>query len=170
MVVLSHVTTIKGDKAVVWEYLNSQLPIKSMIVIGSNTSDNGQSCFTEDVSHFVELRQNRQLALLKRSAKNMYLNMNLGVADFWQICMSNCLFHPFLKSATLVQWSMTDHCWSCYCQLPSWELIGIDNWAYLHISLKICIKSFGVLVISSYFNDIASEWIECIIPYISCIM
>ena len=41
-----------------------------MIVIGSNTSDNGQSRFTEDVSHFMELRQNRQLALLKRSAKN----------------------------------------------------------------------------------------------------
>ena len=41
-----------------------------MIVIGSNTSDNGPSCFTEDVSHFIELRQNRQLALLKRSAKN----------------------------------------------------------------------------------------------------
>ena len=39
-----------------------------MIVIGSNTSDNGQSHFTEDVSHFMELRQNRQLALLKRSA------------------------------------------------------------------------------------------------------
>ena len=43
-----------------------------MIVIGSNTSDNGQSRFTEDVSHFMELRQNRQLALLKRSAKNGY--------------------------------------------------------------------------------------------------
>ena len=41
-----------------------------MIVIGSNTSDNGPSCFTEDISHFMELRQNRQLALLKRSAKN----------------------------------------------------------------------------------------------------
>ena len=41
-----------------------------MIVIGSNTSDNGQSHFTEDVLHFLELRQNRQLALLKRSAKN----------------------------------------------------------------------------------------------------
>ena len=41
-----------------------------MIVIGSNTSDSGQSRFTEDVSHFMELRQNRQLALLKRSAKN----------------------------------------------------------------------------------------------------
>ena len=41
-----------------------------MIVIGSNTSDNGPSGFTEDVSHFIELRQNRQLALLKRSAKN----------------------------------------------------------------------------------------------------
>ena len=40
-----------------------------MIVIGSNTSDNGQLRFTEDVSHFMELRQNRQLALLKRSAK-----------------------------------------------------------------------------------------------------
>ena len=40
-----------------------------MIVIGSNTSDNGKSHFTEDVSHFMELRQNRQLALLKRSAK-----------------------------------------------------------------------------------------------------
>ena len=36
-----------------------------MIVIGSNTSDNGQSGFTEDVSHFMELQQNRQLALLK---------------------------------------------------------------------------------------------------------
>ena len=47
-----------------------KFPIKSMIVIGSNTSDNGQSRFTEDVSHFMELRQNRQLALLKRSAKN----------------------------------------------------------------------------------------------------
>ena len=43
-----------------------------MIVIGSNTSDNGKSRFTEDVSHFMELRQNRQLALLKRSAKNDY--------------------------------------------------------------------------------------------------
>ena len=42
-----------------------------MIVIGSNTSDNGKSRFTEDVSHFMELRQNRQLALLKRSAKNV---------------------------------------------------------------------------------------------------
>ena len=41
-----------------------------MIVIGSNTLDNGPSRFTEDVSHFIELRQNRQLALLKRSAKN----------------------------------------------------------------------------------------------------
>ena len=41
-----------------------------MIVIGSNTSDNGKSRFTEDVSHFMELQQNRQLALLKRSAKN----------------------------------------------------------------------------------------------------
>ena len=40
-----------------------------MIVIGSNTSDNGKSRFTEDVLHFMELRQNRQLALLKRSAK-----------------------------------------------------------------------------------------------------
>ena len=28
---------------------NSQLPIKSMVVIGSNTSDKGQSCFPEDV-------------------------------------------------------------------------------------------------------------------------
>ena len=28
-----------------------------MIVIGSNTSDNGQSHFTEDVSQFMELRQ-----------------------------------------------------------------------------------------------------------------
>ena len=43
-----------------------------MIVIGSNTSDNGQSGFTEDVLHFMELRQNRQLALLKRSAKNNF--------------------------------------------------------------------------------------------------
>ena len=40
-----------------------------MIVISSNTSDNGTSRFTEDVSHFLELWQNRQLALLKRSAK-----------------------------------------------------------------------------------------------------
>ena len=55
--------------------LNSQLPIKSMIVIGSNTSDNGKSRFTEDVSHFMELRQNRQIA--KRSAKNW-----LGKYDF----------------------------------------------------------------------------------------
>ena len=39
-----------------------------MIVIGSNTSDNGKTRFTEDVSHFMELRQNRQIA--KRSAKN----------------------------------------------------------------------------------------------------
>ena len=39
-----------------------------MIVIGSNTSDNGKSHFTKDVSHFMELRQNRQIA--KRSAKN----------------------------------------------------------------------------------------------------
>ena len=45
-----------------------------MIVIGSNTSDNGPSCFTEDVSHFMELRQNRQLALLERSAKNQVLD------------------------------------------------------------------------------------------------
>ena len=41
-----------------------------MIVIGSNTSDNGKSRFTEDVSHFMELRQNRQLALLTRSAND----------------------------------------------------------------------------------------------------
>ena len=47
-----------------------------MIVIGCNTSDNGKSCFTEDVSHFRELRQNRQIA--KRSAKNQnYTNVNL---------------------------------------------------------------------------------------------
>ena len=46
-----------------------------MIVIGSNTSDNGQSRFTEDVSHFMELWQNRQLALLKRSAKNLWLTL-----------------------------------------------------------------------------------------------
>ena len=43
-----------------------------MIVIGSNTSDNGKSRFTEDVSHFMELRQNRQIA--KRSAKNGLTN------------------------------------------------------------------------------------------------
>ena len=49
-----------------------------MIVIGSNTSDNGKSRFTEDVSHFMELRQNRQLALLKRSAKNMGFLLNLN--------------------------------------------------------------------------------------------
>ena len=48
-----------------------------MIVIGSNTSDNGPSCFTEDVSHFMELRQNRQLALLKRSAKNSIIFSNM---------------------------------------------------------------------------------------------
>ena len=41
-----------------------------MIVIGSNTSDNGQLHFTEDVSHFMKLQQNGQLTLLKRSAKN----------------------------------------------------------------------------------------------------
>ena len=49
-----------------------------MIVIGSNTSDNGPSCFTEDISHFMELRQNRQLALLKRSAKNETAGLTLG--------------------------------------------------------------------------------------------
>ena len=51
-----------------------------MIVIGSNTLDNGQSCFTEDVSHFMELRQNRQLALLKRSAKNVSLSFFKGTS------------------------------------------------------------------------------------------
>ena len=45
-----------------------------MIVIGSNTLDNGQSRFTADISHFMELRQNRQLPLLKRSAKNVKYN------------------------------------------------------------------------------------------------
>ena len=49
-----------------------------MIVIGSNTSDNGKSRFTEDVSHFMELRQNRQLALLKRSAKKGYQQPKIG--------------------------------------------------------------------------------------------
>ena len=43
----------------------------------SNTSDNGKSRFTEDVSHFMELRQNRQLALLKRSAKNSKMQLSL---------------------------------------------------------------------------------------------
>ena len=48
-----------------------------MIVIGSNTSDNGQSHFTEDISQFMELRQNRQLALLlKRSAKNSKMQLS----------------------------------------------------------------------------------------------
>ena len=46
-----------------------------MIVIGSNTSDNGKSRFIEDVSHFMELRQNRQIA--KRSAKNQYTKMSM---------------------------------------------------------------------------------------------
>ena len=45
-----------------------KFPIANQIVIGSNTSDNGKSRFIEDVSHFMELRQNRQIA--KRSAKN----------------------------------------------------------------------------------------------------
>ena len=53
-----------------------------MIVIGSNTSDNGQSRFTEEVSHFLELRQNRQLALLKRSAKNV---LELTVSDLYSL-------------------------------------------------------------------------------------
>ena len=35
-----------------------------MIVIGSNTSDNGPSCFTEDVFHFMEYWQNRLFALI----------------------------------------------------------------------------------------------------------
>ena len=52
-----------------------------MIVIGSNTSDSGQSRFTEDVSHFMELRQNRQLALLKRSAKKRWNVVGLFTAD-----------------------------------------------------------------------------------------
>ena len=50
-----------------------------MIVIGSNTSDNGKSRFIEDVSHFMELRQNRQIA--KRSAENVgggWFGLGLG--------------------------------------------------------------------------------------------
>ena len=42
----------------------------------------GSHGFTEDVSHIVELRQNRQLALLKRSAKNyktLWQNYKEGV-------------------------------------------------------------------------------------------
>ena len=43
--------------------------MKSMIVIGSNTLDNGQSYFTEDISHFMELQQNRHHSqtLMKRT-------------------------------------------------------------------------------------------------------
>ena len=54
-----------------------------MIVIGSNTSDNGQSRFTGDVSHFMELRQNRQLALLKRSAKKPEVYKEGINTEFW---------------------------------------------------------------------------------------
>ena len=49
-----------------------------MIVIGSNTSDNGKSRFTEDGSHFMELRQNRQIA--KRSA-NKRVDNRIGYFD-----------------------------------------------------------------------------------------
>ena len=59
-----------------------------MIVIGSNTSDNGHSRFTEDVSHFMELRQNRQLALLKRSAKNKTLKLT---GKIWLQYLAACL-------------------------------------------------------------------------------
>ena len=62
-----------------------------MIVIGSNTSDNGQSHFTEDVLHFMELRQNRQLALLKWSAKNgtLLFSYNRCITNliFFQLCV-----------------------------------------------------------------------------------
>ena len=65
-----------------------------MIVIGSNTSDNGQSCFTEDVSHFMELRQNRQLALLKRSAKNrQYLRASYFSETLYPNCLCTFYFH-----------------------------------------------------------------------------
>ena len=46
------------------------------LVIGSNTSDNGQSNFTEDVSHFMELQHNRQLDFIKQSAKTWVIDVN----------------------------------------------------------------------------------------------
>ena len=46
-----------------------EFPIANQIHDSCNTSDNGKSRFTEDVSHVMELRQNRQIA--KRSAKNL---------------------------------------------------------------------------------------------------
>ena len=52
-----------------------------MIVIGSNTLDNEQSRFTEDVTHFMELWQNRQLALLRRSAKNRIYENSMEVCN-----------------------------------------------------------------------------------------
>ena len=61
-----------------------------MIVIGSNTSDNGKSRFTEDVSHFMELRQNRQLALLKRSAKNERFVTIAAYSGIFKQCHIQC--------------------------------------------------------------------------------
>ena len=60
-----------------------------MIVIGSNTSDNGQSHFTEDVLHFMEFRQNRQLALLK-SAKSEFGNPLFVTAHF-EVLRTSCV-------------------------------------------------------------------------------
>ena len=51
--------------------LNSQLPIKPMIVIGSNTPENGQSCFTEDNNALYGPPLHQQQASGdKRSANN----------------------------------------------------------------------------------------------------
>ena len=84
-----------------------------MIVIGSNTADNGQSSFTEDVSHFMELRQNRQLALLKRSAKNgkstfMIFMTHIEYEDFHD--PSLIIFDDSSKNSFMMTILMTQAC------------------------------------------------------------
>ena len=92
-----------------------------MIVIGSNTSDNGPSCFTEDVSHFIELRQNRQLALLKRSAKkctnalfildNQYMKDIMKTSHFiryFKTCDKN--FTHYYRSVDLLILTLRTYC------------------------------------------------------------
>ena len=63
-------------------HIHFQLPIKSIIVIGSNTSNNGQSHFTEDVHASLKMSRSfwnsdRIGRSLERSAKNEVLE------DMW---------------------------------------------------------------------------------------
>ena len=105
-----------------------------MIVIGSNTSDNGKLRFTEDVSHFMEFQQNRQLALLKRSAKNKKSRI-YGTSDL--ICLSICL-SALLKSASNVH-TFASHDKINYLCLKCTEFeIGlkcIENWSQMYRSV-----------------------------------